>query len=62
MKELAIKRALDEETRKQGILVGREVYSLHITTNDELIITDNEDYSKIYAIIAMDFYNNLPSW
>lgn len=57
MKELAIKRELDEETREQGVLIDGTVYSLHITDHNEAIITDNEDYSKIYAILSLDFYN-----
>lgn len=54
MHELPIKRELNEETRKQGILVGGEVYSLHIT-NDEVLITDNHDYTKIYSVRSLDF-------
>lgn len=61
MKELAIKRNLNEETRKQGVwmpLNGKiEVFSLHITEDDEVIITDNRDYTKIYNIQSLDFYN-----
>lgn len=57
MKNLPIKRVLDESTRKQGLLIDGLVYSLHITINGEAIITDNEDYSKIYAIHSLDFFN-----
>ena len=57
MRELAINRALDDETRKQGLLMrSGEVYSLHIK-NGEVIITDNSDYTKIYAIYSLDFFN-----
>ena len=64
MNALSIRRALNESTRKQGIMVGLpgkggEVYSLHITKNREAIITDNNDYSKIYAVYSLDFYNLL---
>ena len=59
MSELAIKRALNENTRKQGILIDRVVYSLHITKNREAIITDNRDYSKVYAVMSLDFFNRL---
>ena len=63
MKELAIKRALNDNTRKQGIWMlvdGKmEVFSLHITRNNEVIITDNKDYSKIYSIQSLDFFNML---
>ena len=55
MKDLAIKRELSEETRKQGVVIGGEVYSLHIT-NDELIITDFSDYTKIYEIQSLDYH------
>ncbi len=55
MKELAIKRELNENTRKQGVVIGGEVYSLHIT-NDEMIITDFSDYTKIYEIQSLEFY------
>lgn len=57
MKELTIKRDLNEDTRKQGVLIDGTVYSLHITDHDEVIVTNNEDYSKIYAILSLDFYN-----
>lgn len=43
-----VKRALNETTRKQGILVNGVVYSLHITKNREVLVTDNRDYSKVY--------------
>ena len=64
MNELSIKRALNDNTRKQGIMVGTpgkggKLYSLHITKNREAIITDNHDYSKIYAVYSLEFYNLL---
>lgn len=55
MKELAIKRHLNEDTRKEGVLINGEVYSLHIT-EDEVIITDNDDYSKIYSVQSKGMY------
>ena len=36
MKEIAIQRALNDETRKQGILIAGEVYSLHITKKQDV--------------------------
>lgn len=57
MSELAIRRVLNENTRKQGILIDRVVYALHITKNREVIITDNRDYGKVYAVMSLDFYN-----
>lgn len=63
MQELAIKRNLNEETRKQAIWLktseGIKVFSLHITERDEVIITDNSNYKKIYSIQSLDFYNLL---
>lgn len=59
MTQLSVKRALNENTRKQGILIDHVVYSLHITKNREAIITDNRDYSKVYAVMSLDFYNQL---
>ncbi|MCI8988849.1 MAG: hypothetical protein HFK05_03740 [Clostridia bacterium] len=60
MQDLAIKRNLNEETRKQGvwtILNGTiTVLSLHITET-EVIITDNHDYTKIYAIYSIEYFN-----
>lgn len=57
MEDLAIQRVLDENTRKQGIVIRGEVYSLHITHNDEVVITDFFDYSKIYAVMSLGFSN-----
>jgi len=48
---------LTDETRKQGILLMGEVYSLHITQQHEVIITDNSDYTKIYAVMSLEFAN-----
>ena len=59
MIELAIRRALNENTRKEGVLVWNEIYALHITKNREAIVTDNKDYSKVYAVVSLDFYNLL---
>lgn len=65
MQTLAIKRNLSGETRKQEIWLRTdksvEVFSLHITEHDEVIITDNADYSKIYSVQSLDFYNLLES-
>ena len=57
MNTLAIKRALTDSTRKEGVMVNGKMYSLHITHHREAIITDNKDYSKIYAVMTLDFYN-----
>ena len=62
MKDLAIARNLNEETRKHGIWMRNangevEVYSLHITKQREVIITDHSDFTKIYAIFSLDFWN-----
>ena len=59
MQELSIRRALNDSTRKQGILLCGEVYSLHITRNREVIITDNSDYTKIYAVMSLEFSNTM---
>ena len=59
MSELAIKRALNENTLFPGILIDRVLYSLHITKNREVIITDNRDYGKVYAVMSLDFYNRM---
>lgn len=57
MRDLAIKRDLDEDTRKQGIVMqSGEVYSLHIK-NGEVLITDFKDYTRIYAVYSLDFFN-----
>lgn len=58
MKELSIRRVLNEDTRKQGVLVGGKVYSMHFT-KEEVIITDNEDYTKIYYVASVDFWRAL---
>ena len=59
MKELLINRNLIcEETRKQGVYINGKVYSLHIV-NDEVVITDNEDYTKIYQITSLDFWQEM---
>ncbi len=58
MKDLSVRRSLDEDTRKEAICMNNgDVYSLHITENGEAIITDYSDYSKIYAIYSLDFFN-----
>lgn len=58
MKDLAINRYLNEDTRKQGIVINGVVYSLHITHNNEVIITDNHDYTIIYQVTSLDFWRN----
>lgn len=61
MKILNIVRPnLDESTRKQGVLINGAVYSLHIA-DDEVIITDNRDYFKIYQISSLEFFNVISS-
>lgn len=61
MKILNIVRPnLDESTRRQGVLINGVVYSLHIA-DDEVIITDNRDYSKIYQISSLEFFKIISS-
>ena len=56
MKPLAnVIKNLNEGTRKQGVLIGGKVYSLHIT-DDEVIITDNKDYTQIYSIQTKEMF------
>ncbi len=57
MKELSIKRALSNETKRKEIAVRGEVYSLHITANGEAIITNASDYEKIYSVQSVDFFD-----
>ena len=63
MKDLSINRALDDVTRKQGIWIAVDgkiaIFSLHITDQGEIIITDNADYTKIYSIQSIEFFNML---
>lgn len=54
MKQILASRTLSDETRKQGLYIAGEVYSLHIK-DKEAIITDNRDYTKIYAILSLEF-------
>ena len=60
MKTLTIKRKLNEDTREQSVWAiincEVEVFSLHVT-EDEVIITDHKDYSKIYCIYSSEYYH-----
>lgn len=58
MKNLTIDRTLHDGTLKETIIVGHITYALH-TIKDEVIITDVEDFTKIYAICSMEFYAQL---
>lgn len=60
MKELRFLPKLDESTRKQGMYINGVVYSLHIT-EDYVFLTDNKDYTKIYQMTTIDFWNSLYS-
>ena len=60
MQDLAIKRNLNEETRKQGIraiINGNYIVFIRHITETEVIITDNHDYTKIYAIYSIEYFN-----
>lgn len=64
MSGLCIRRALNERTRKRDIFVSgltgeNKRYALHITKNREAIVTDMNDYSKVYAVYSLDYYNEL---
>lgn len=56
---LTIKRALNENTRKKSVLVGGIEYAVHFTKNREALVTDRDDYSKVYAIMPLGFYKRL---
>ena len=57
MTELAIKRALNDNTLKKGVLIGGNVYALHVTRNREVLITDSTDYTKVFAVLSLELYN-----
>jgi hypothetical protein len=57
MTELAIKRALNDNTLKRGLIIDGKVYALHITRNREVLITDSTDYSKVYAVLSLELFN-----
>lgn len=63
MEELAIKRELNEETRRETVwcVMDGEIkcLSLHITGKKEVILTDHSDYSKIYSVQTLEFYQAL---
>lgn len=63
LKPLAVNRCLNDDTRVQGVLIAGDVYSLHITKGDheEVILTDNSDYTKIYSIQSLGMYQMLES-
>ena len=50
---------LTDDTRKQGIVIYGKVYSMHILSSNKVVITDNSDYTKIHAVMTLDFYNIL---
>ena len=50
---------LSEETRLEDITIWGGVYSVHITEQREIIIADHSDYSKMYTIMSLQFYNLL---
>ena len=56
---LSIKRALNENTHKKSVLVGGVEYAVHFTKNREALVTDRDDYSKVYAIMPLGFYKRL---
>lgn len=61
MQELPIKRALGENTQKQSFWIyvdgEAKVFALHITSNNEVIITDHSDYTKIYSIQSLEYFS-----
>ncbi len=54
MKELAIKRELNEDTRRESVWclmnAAIECFSLHVTGQGEVILTDHSDHTKIYIV------------
>lgn len=63
MKELAIKRELNEDTRRETVWCHMngavECFSLHVTKHGEVILTDHSDYAKIYSVESLDFHRAL---
>ena len=59
MTELPVKRCLDEETMMETVKIGDEFYSVHVSLSGDICITDQKDYSKIYAMISLPMYNKM---
>lgn len=58
LKPLPIQRILNEETREQEVLISGAVFSMHRTQN-EVLVTDTHDYTKIYQITSRTFFDRL---
>jgi len=63
MKGLTVKRKLNEDTRRESVWClmngAVECFSLHITKQGEVILTDHSDYTKIYSVESLDFHRAL---
>lgn len=59
MKDLPINRSLDESTRVETTVIHDKFFPAHITKKREVIITEQSDYTKIYSVMSLEFYNFL---
>lgn len=58
MRDIAVRRCLSENTRVQDVVIDGKTYALHKVL-DEILLTDLYDYSKIFQITSIDFWNSL---
>ena len=61
MDKLLINMYLDDGTYVYDIVINDKTYAVHVSVNNEVAITDCEDYSIIYAVFTKKFFKEFYS-
>ena len=56
MNKLLVNMYLDDGTYIYDIVINDKTYAVHVSVNNEVAITDCEDYSIVYAVFTKKFF------
>ena len=61
MDKLLVNMYLDDGTYVYDIVINDKTYAVHVSVNNEVVITDYTDYSIVYAVFSKKFFKEFYS-
>ena len=61
MDKLLINMYLDDGTYVYDTVINDKTYAVHVSVNNEVVITDYTDYSIVYAVFTKQFFKEFYS-
>lgn len=61
MNKLLVNMYLDDGTYVYDTVINDKTYAVHVSVNNEVVITDYTDYNIVYAVFTKKFFKEFYS-